>query len=501
MTLKLKYQNEFNKSYLIDELSEEQQNEYNKFMNKVSSKLRLSKKQNQQVIADFNNALIYYTKNGLSLEKALKRLDPDKLGDFYLEAGNNWYPLDNAATIYPLSMKFGQMPMFRVSAYLTESVVPEILQMALSFTIKRFPSFATTIKAGFFWHYLDSTRMRYQIENERILPCIPINVSGLRAQSFRVLYYKKRISIELFHVLTDGSGAMVFLKSLVAEYLRLMGHKVSSDDGCWDINEESSADEVSNEFAKAELRSGVSGFTGKRAVQMDGKISNIKPCRVLHFEMDGEKLHSVAKKHNVTITNYVLGQMFLAVKAASKTKGEVRIQVPINMRKFNGSKTVRNYAMYFDCDLNIDEIGSLEEILPLIKKQIQEKSSEEEMNRMMSTTIKLVKSLKFVPLGIKKPVASLAYGFLGDQIFTTFLSNLGVIDTPKEMQKLVEKFDFVLGPSDLCRASCGLITYNQKTVLSITKITANSSFEDNLLALFEKDGIAVEVSGSGLYED
>ena len=109
--------------------------------------------------------------------------------------------------------------------------------------------------------------------------------------------------------------------------------------------------------------------------------------------------------------------------------------------------------------------------------------------------------MKYIPLIIKKPAVQIAYGFLGDTIFTTFLSNLGIIQTPAEMHEFVDHFDFILGPSDLCRASCGLISYNGHTVLSITKITADTTFEDEMYRLLTEEGLNVDVTGSGLYAD
>lgn len=38
-------------------------------------------------------------------------------------------------------------------------------------------------------------------------------------------YYKKRINFEVFHVLTDGTGATEFLKELVSNYLYLAHQK------------------------------------------------------------------------------------------------------------------------------------------------------------------------------------------------------------------------------------------------------------------------------------
>ena len=52
---------------------------------------------------------------------------------------------------------------------------------------------------------------------ENDIPCQCLKVSQSGSQSFRVLYYHTRISVEFFHVLTDASGGLEFLKSLVSK--------------------------------------------------------------------------------------------------------------------------------------------------------------------------------------------------------------------------------------------------------------------------------------------
>ncbi|MBQ1521696.1 MAG: hypothetical protein IIZ74_02940, partial [Erysipelotrichaceae bacterium] len=140
------------------------------------------------------------------------------------------------------------------------------------------------------------------------------------------------------------------------------------------------------------------------------------------------------------------------------------------------------------------------DILPDVIKQIKYKSGQEEMEIMMGTTVKLVQSLKLIPLSIKRPVAKIVYGFLGDRVNTTFLSNLGVVKLPDDMGEHVEKFDFILGPSEICRANCSLITFKDKSVFSITKMTSDPAFEEKLLSMLEEDGLHVEVKGSAVYE-
>ena len=41
-------------------------------------------------------------------------------------------------------------------------------------------------------------------------------------------YYRNRINLEVFHVLTDGTGAMNFLKTLVSNYLALAENTADS---------------------------------------------------------------------------------------------------------------------------------------------------------------------------------------------------------------------------------------------------------------------------------
>ena len=485
----------------LDTLNDQNRAKYDDFLAGLKQHIKISKYHQDLLLDDFNNALIYYIRNDVPFDEALRRLDYTKLGGFYANPSSSWYPLDNAAIVYPLGMKFGHMPVFRMSAYLKEDVVPELLQMALNFTIKRFPVFATTIKRGFFWHYMDSTKRRFDIQEEVTLPCAPISVSGTRAQSFRVMYFGKRISVEYFHILTDGTGGLVFLKTLVGEYLKLLGHDFEYGEGVLDISETPKSSEMSNEFAKAEIKEGVSGFMGKKATQMSGKIADVQPAQILHFEMDAAQLLDKAHSYGVTLTAYLLGQMFLAEKYATESNdGEARIQVPVNMRKFNGSDTLRNYSMYFSCDLALKDITTLDDILPSISQQLKEKSQEEEMNRMMSTTIKLIKTLRFVPLAIKRPVLIMVYGFLGDKIFSNYLSNVGVVRVPKGMEQYIDKFDFLLGINEICRAACSLITFNNKAVFTISKSTSSPAYEEKLYQLLTDAGIDVEVTGSQLYE-
>ncbi len=486
----------------ISALNTSAQEKLQDFFHDFQAQCLLNRSEKNAMRVDFENALLYYHTQNVPLRAALEYIHPKFLGGFYARSSQCWFALDDAAKIYPISLEHGHMSLFRLAVYLHEDVVPELLQMALHFSIKRFPSFATTLKKGFFWHYLDSTKRRFTIEAESDLPCQPLHVSLSGSQAFRVLYYKNRIAMEFFHVLTDGIGGMAFLKVLTAEYLRLLGKDIQRDESVFDINETPAYEEFENAFAKVPQSTRASGFVDKTAVQMNGKLSETKPCRVLHLKMSAAALKKAAEKYDTTVTVYLLALIFLACKAATdELQGDLSIQVPVNMRRYFPTKTVRNFAMYCGIRLALETIHDVSGLIQSISDQLKQKSSYDNMVDMLTATERLVNRMKYVPLLIKQPVAKMVHGFLGDKIFTTTLSNLGLVKLPIGFSQHIKSMDFVLGTAIINRALCGLLTINETSTLSITKLTVDPSFENKLCDLLGADGIHVDVEGSALYED
>lgn len=491
----------YNKEYL-NMLTSEQAKTVAEFFEELGNHIMLSKKDTNAIINDFEKALHYYITSGVPLDEALSRLSISKLGGFYVRQSKLWFALDSAAKIYPLAMRHGYMAVFRLSVYLKDNIIPEILQMALTFTIKRFQSFATTVKKGFFWHYLDATKRRYYIEEEVGVPCRPIKVSNSGSQSFRVFYYNNRISIECFHILTDGTGGLVFLKTLTAEYLRLLGTNVPSVGEILDINEIADSRELINEYSSKENQENSTGMVDKPAMQFGGKITFHKPCRVLHFKMDAYKLKEVAKSKDATVTAYILSRMFVAGKRATdEYDGDFNIQVPVNMRKFYSSISLRNFSLSCGIRIPVASIRNADDIIPEITNQLNEKTSKKAMSESMKATQRWVDVLRYIPLIIKEPVVRLVYGYLGDRTYSSTLSNMGLVKNPPEMADNIISMDAILSTVLTNRASCAMVTVNDISTLSIVKSTTDPTFEESLYDLFVEDGITVTVEGSEQYEN
>ena len=483
------------------DLDDVSRNMVDEFFNELNKRINLPFVAKEQLINDYLKAFRYYLNNNYKVKKIVKLLDLNNLGDFYAHNERRYLELDNAAIVYPLGMRQHEMPMFRLGVKLKEVVCPELLQIALDITIKRFPGFVCTVKSGFFWHYLETNNNPIQIEEEKDIPCKPISRLSRTYRSFRVLYYKKRISIEFFHVLTDGTGGLVFLKTLLREYFNLKGIKVTIEKGILDINGIVNEEELENEFKKAKGDSDFNTFVDHSSLQLKGKRINAPMSKIVHFILETDKLKEVSKKYSGTITAYICAIMFLAAKPCIKQKeGLFNIQIPINMRKFNNSKTLKNYSMYFNASVDIKNVHDKETLVKEISKQIKEKGSYESMHKMMVTTGKIINSLSFAPKFLKNIVLQLVYGSFANSMIGSTLSNVGLVDMPEEMKKEIDMVYFLLSPGYPNRASATMASINNKTLFTVIKNSDDDTFENNIYDLLKEDGLKVELEGSIDYE-
>lgn len=496
--MKRRKENTFNE--YIEHLNKDDVTRVNEFFINFKQHMSLPLTQEKLLRRDLEEALMYYNAIGVSVEKALERLDNANLGGFYARPPCLYYALDDAAKIYPLSMKPGFMTVFRLSANLKDEVIPALLQIALTFTIKRFPRFATTLKKGVFWHFLDANKQRYPIEEDDAVPCRPIKISSTGAKSFRVRYYKTRISVEFFHTLTDGRGGLIFLQTLIATYLHLVGAPLVAHESTLNINDTPDPAEDANEF-KRSTHAKASGFKEKPSLQMSGRIAPDLPYQILHFKLASGALKNIAKTYNVTVTSYITTLLLLAAKHATEANsGDLSVQVPVDMRRYYESNTLANFSMYAGIKFPIGQITTAETLFPLVQTQLVEKASYEKMSEMMYSAHKMNKDVRGVPLFLKSPIAKIAYGLLGEKLFTMTFSNVGVVSAPDHFKDYIDSYDFILGAPALNRAAVTLITFNEVATLSITKSTKDPSFEKELYRLLQKDGLAIEVEGSAIHE-
>ena len=179
------------------------------------------------------------------------------------EPQGKWYRMDNSADIYPMSSTMTTMSIFRLSAEMEDYVDGDNLQAALADILPRFPTFAVQLRKGFLRYYFDANELEPRVFPDNGILFQKIDSLKNNRYLFRVQYYKKRISVDFFHGLCDGTGAMEFLKALVYRYLDECGEtlppkgsvKVAGEP----VKESETEDSISRYYTQYKLTGGVVG--------------------------------------------------------------------------------------------------------------------------------------------------------------------------------------------------------------------------------------------------
>ena len=128
----------------------------------------------------------------------------------------------------------------RIQAFcpVKDPVQPDILQQAVDIAMKRFPTYHSAMRKGFFWRYLEpNTRPGPFVKPDIRNFCMPMPFKSNNRYLVRFYWYDRRISLEAHHSLGDGTGGMYLLQTVTAVYLRLLGHEISNGGFVLDVNE------------------------------------------------------------------------------------------------------------------------------------------------------------------------------------------------------------------------------------------------------------------------
>lgn len=134
---------------------------------------------------------------------------------------SQWRKLDNAAIAFPAVTDEMDTRVFRFYCLLRENVDGAVLQKALDRTMEKYPLFQAVMRKGLFWYYLEHREIQAAAQPESRPPCSALYIRDKKSLLFQVTWYENRINFEVFHGLTDGTGALYFLRELVKNYLIL----------------------------------------------------------------------------------------------------------------------------------------------------------------------------------------------------------------------------------------------------------------------------------------
>lgn len=415
-----------------------------------------------------------------------------------------WFKLDNAAKLYPAVSNAQWSSAFRVSAELNETIDPERLQRAVNHVLKRFPSLKVRMRRGLFWYYLEENEAPLLVMPDVGHPCMPFFFQKDNGYLLRVFYFRKRISVEFFHSLTDGSGGLIFLKTLTVEYLRLGGRKVEFDHGALNLKDAPKPEETQDAFLKMPLPKVRVSRKESRAYHFPATPEIPHTLRVIAASVPCDKLVPKAKALGVTVTEYLVGVMlWVAYQEQEKEnplkKLPLRVSVPVNMRAFYPVETLRNFSSFVNPGID-PRLGaySFEEILRETRGFMRYMVNPKLLAATIATNVADEKNLlvRLVPLTIKNLVISGIFRRAGDKLVTSTFSNLGRTEKPTGAEKLIRRFEFQLGVPATPLCNCSAITNGNELRLVFSSNIRETTLPREMLRFLVAQGVPATVESN-----
>ncbi len=415
-----------------------------------------------------------------------------------------WDKLDNTANLFPVIATEDMTNVYRISVTLTEEIDRVLLQEALNRILPQFSVFRMRLRMGIFWYYFEeNTRPAPIVREEYSHPGAYIDKSRNNHYMFRVTYFKCRINLEVFHALTDGAGGITFLKELVYQYLRLKYPDILKEDkdkissGIFLDKEDSYVKNFKKGHAKV--------YKSEKALTLNGERLPGDEMGVVHGYFPVDELKAAAKKHGVTINQYLVGVFIYAVYKEylkeQPSRIPVRCCVPVNLRPYYDSHTMKNFfAMVFATFKPEKEKYTFSEVLEIVAEDLKKQITPENLNNIMSYNVSNEKNwiLRAVPLVVKNFVMKQVYGVSARATSAT-VTNIGNIELKEPYKQYVEQFYVTLSMSKGQNMKGGICSYNGILTFTFSSVLMDLSIQKSFFQIIAKDGVLVAIESNGAY--
>ena len=400
-----------------------------------------------------------------------------------------WFKLDNAAKIFPPVSNRKDPKVFRFVCVLKENIDKNILQESVNEALNFFPNFRSILKKGFFWHYLETTDFNPIIKEEKKDICSPIYNKNKKKLLFRVNYYKNRINLEVYHALTDGTGALEFLKTIVHIYI---SKKYDIEEFNFDydasINEKST--DSFNKYYKFQLNK----------IEKPNKVYQIKgeklnKIRVINGCMNTKDLIDLAHNYNTTLTGLIVSIYILAIKENMNLKDEnkfITIDIPVNLRKYFKSQTARNFFSVIKLKYNGSD--NLEDIIKYVDKNLKKELKKDNLFKTMNkyATFEHNFLIRLIPLFVKNFILKIIIKFVKT---TTTVTNLGIIKVDDSIKYYIDSFEVYVSTDKMQISMC---SYLNKLNISFTSIFDNMDIIKDFYRKLSSFGIDIIISSNNV---
>lgn len=415
-----------------------------------------------------------------------------------------WDKLDNTAHLFPSIAGESMTNVYRISVTLTEEIQREYLQEALDILLPKMDGFNVRLRTGVFWYYFEENGKKApRVMEEQFFPCRYIRPNKNHNYLFRVTYYKNRINLEVFHVLTDGMGGINFLRELTYQYLRLV-HPELRDEAGDALSDETSLSREDS-FIRNYKESRPSGFEKKKAYLIKQEKLPAGEFGVMHGEMSIARLKEVAHGYGASLNEYLISvfvwSVYRELLHGAPSKRPIRVAVPVNLRPYFDSDTTKNFFIMISAEFAVKkESYTFEEVVEEIRTSLKSQMDKEHLEDLFSYSVSNQKNvmLRAVPLFLKNIVMRAVYS-KSAVANTTTITNIGNIKVDPRYEPYIDMFHAFIAMSKGQSLKGTICSYRDKLCFNFSSIFAEATVQRAFFRKLAADGIDVSIQTNGVY--
>ncbi|MBQ8188904.1 MAG: hypothetical protein IJZ44_03910 [Lachnospiraceae bacterium] len=414
-----------------------------------------------------------------------------------------WERLDNTAHLFPVIAGESMTNVYRISVTLTEEIQPELLQEALDMLLPRFDGFNLRMKQGVFWYYLEENgRPAPRVCEENTYPCRFIRQNKNNNYLFRVTYYKRRINLEVFHVLADGMGGINFLRELTYQYLRLVYPKLREKLG--DAYHSDTSFNREDSFVKNYKRKAAKGYKTKKAFLIKSEKLEPGEFGVMHGYMNIPQLKNICKGYGVSINEYLVSvyvwSVYKECMHGIPSKLPIRVAVPVNLRTYFESITTKNFFVMVSAEfLPEKESYTFEEVMGIVCESLRSQINKENLEKLFSYNVsnEMVFFNRATPLFLKNMIMKQIY-MASALANTTTITNIGNVTVAKDYEPYVEMFHAFLAMSKGQHLKGTICSYKETLVFNFSFDLSDMSVQRCFFRKIAADGVDIKIDSNGV---
>lgn len=366
--------------------------------------------------------------------------------------------------------------------------------------------FKVRLKKGLFWYFLEYIDRPIMPAADKKGLCRAFKRSGdSESFLFRILVINNRISVEFSHILTDGTGARIFLITLLKTYFSELDN-AGIRPGTPEYNNipPEEYEDAYNRYFKADIPP-VIGYSG--AFHVPYKLKDPLRFEVLMARISLHEIKLKAIERKVGLSDYLIAVYLFVLQQIHDEAGKLshaakrkilRIQVPVNLRSIYPTLSMRNFSLFVlpEIDLRLGHY-TFEEIIKIVHHKMQLETDEKLINKIISRNVGSERNIlvRGIPLFLKNLILRRKFYSQGANQYSGVMTNLGKLELPLELMDKIDHFVFIPPPPNKkLKINCGVVGYKDELVITFGNISRSNEVQKRFFRFLTSEGLHVKLN-------